>query len=253
MFRRRRAAQFEPGFKDYYLILQVHPEADGAMIDAAYWHLARRYGEARLTDDSARAMMDDLNEAYSVLRNSERRADFNRIRTVLLGSNALPEAPPPPSEPVPLAVMERQRPRAREQAATEPRPRRGRSWPTLHLVIPGWQRYLSALVLFALAVVALVWAHPAVVVALFTVGVVVTLIPLVRSGSQLTSRPAAPASTGSGEKGRRSVPHASPGGHADSAASLRDSVQGARERLRQTPSAAPPQPTDDPIAVQGKS
>ena len=55
MFRRRRPAQRpEPGFKDYYLILQVHPEGDAAMIDAAYWHLARRYGEARVTDDSAR-------------------------------------------------------------------------------------------------------------------------------------------------------------------------------------------------------
>jgi len=252
MFRRRRAAQFEPGFKDYYLILQVHPEADGAMIDAAYWHLARRYGEARLTDSSARAMMDDLNEAYSVLRTSDRRADFDRIRNILLGSNALPVAPPPPSEPVPLSVMERQRPRAREEAATEPRPRRGRSWLALHLLIPGWQRYLSALVLFTLAVVALVWAHPAVVVALFAVGVVVTLIPLVRSRPQLVSGAALPASTGSPEKGGRSVPHASLRGRADTAASLRDSAQGARERLRQAASAAPPQ-TDDPIAVQGES
>jgi len=255
MFRRRRLEEPEPGFKDYYLILQVHPEADAAMIDAAYWHLARRYGEARLTDDSARVKMDDLNEAYSELRNSGRRDDFDRIRNILLGSNALPVAAPPPAEPVPLSVMERQRPRAREVSESKPPPPGHRSrWPALHLAIPGWQHYLSAACFFALAVVALVWAQPVVVVSIFAVGVAVTLIPLVRRGPQLVRRAKKnrPGSNGRRGQGRRLLPRISLRRHTDPTDSLHESTQGARERLRLTPS-APPQATDDRIAIQGKS
>ena len=39
-------AKGEHLFHDHYFVLQVHPEADAPMIDAAYWHLARRYNEA---------------------------------------------------------------------------------------------------------------------------------------------------------------------------------------------------------------
>ena len=54
-------------FKDYCLTLQVHPEADAAMVDAAYWHLAKRYNEAAAYDPKARAKLEELNEAYIVL------------------------------------------------------------------------------------------------------------------------------------------------------------------------------------------
>jgi hypothetical protein len=259
MFRRRRLAQRpEPGFKDYYLILQVHPEADAAMIDAAYWHLARRYGEARLTDDSARGKMDDLNEAYSVLRHSERRDDFDRIRDALLGQKALPLAPAPPPEPVPLSVMERQRPRPREEAATATpaaQPARHR-WPMPHLAIPGWQHYVSAAMFFALAVVALVWAQPFLVLGLFAVGVAVTLIPLATRGPAFVRRvnPRKPKSK-SGPRGqrRRLVPRITLGHGAKATQSLQDSTQDARERLRQAPVPKPPLASaDDRVAIQGQ-
>jgi len=242
MLRRRRLEQPEPGFKDYYLMLQVHPEADAAMIDAAYWHLARRYGEARLTDDSARAKMDGLNEAYSVLRNSGRRDDFDRIRNILLGSNALPVAAAPPSERVPLSVMERQHPRARDATASAPRPAHRPRWPALHLAIPGWQHYLSALLFFALAVVALVWAQPLVVVVVFAVGVAVTLLPLVRRSPQAARRPNSkgPRPNGRRGQGRQLLPRISLRRHPDAAQALHDSTLGARDRMRQSPAAAAP-------------
>lgn len=107
-------------FKDYCLILQVHPEADAAMIEAAYWHLARRYNEAALHDPLARAKLEELNEAYSVLGSPERREEYMKHRAQVLGEGALPVPPPPAPEPPPLAVMARQRPRPREEESAEP-------------------------------------------------------------------------------------------------------------------------------------
>jgi hypothetical protein len=101
---------------------------------------------------------------------------------------------------------------------------------------------------FALAVVALVWAQPAVVVTLFTVGVASTLIPLARRGPQLVKRgnPRKPKpKSGPKGQGRRLLPHV-PIGRAKAAQSLQDSMQDARERLRQAPVAS----ADDGIAVQ---
>jgi curved DNA-binding protein CbpA len=99
----------EASFKDYYLILQVHPEADFAMIDAAYWHLARRYNQSALANRAARAQLDELNEAYAVLGSATRREAYDRRRNEVLGLGALPLPPPPPPERTPLAVMQRQR------------------------------------------------------------------------------------------------------------------------------------------------
>ncbi len=62
--------------KDYYRILQVHPEAEPEVIQAAYRRLARlRHPDAGQEDDQA---MQDLNEAYEVLSNPGRRADYDR-------------------------------------------------------------------------------------------------------------------------------------------------------------------------------
>lgn len=100
----------QTAFKDYCLILQVHPEADTAMIDTAYWHLARRYQDAAPTDASARAKLDELNEAYAVLGSAERREEYIRRRNEALGDGALPVRPSLPPPPPPLAVMVRQHP-----------------------------------------------------------------------------------------------------------------------------------------------
>ena len=113
------AAKRDKGFKDYCLILQVHPEADGAMIDAAYWHLARRYNEASSYDSNAKSKLEELNEAYIVLGSAEKREEYMKIRTRVLGEGALPQAPGPAPATPPLTVMARQRPQERTEVAVQ--------------------------------------------------------------------------------------------------------------------------------------
>lgn len=113
------AAKREKTFKDYCLILQVHPEADGAMIDAAYWHLAKRYNQATAFDPKARAKIEELNEAYIVLGSAEKREEYMRLRAQVLGEGALPQVPKPVAPVPPLTVMARQRPRERDEPAAE--------------------------------------------------------------------------------------------------------------------------------------
>ncbi len=113
------AAKREKPFKDYCLILQVHPEADAAMIDAAYWHLAKRYNQATAFDPKARAKIEELNEAYIVLGNAEKRDEYMKVRAQVLGEGALPQVPKPVPPSPPLTVMSRQRPRERDEPNTE--------------------------------------------------------------------------------------------------------------------------------------
>ncbi len=131
-------------FNDYCLILQVHPEADAGMIEAAYWHLAKRYNEQADTDPLAMTELDDLNEAYSVLGTPSKREAYFRVRDAVLGVGALPFLPEPKREPPPLAVLEKQRPRSRPSGpARSPRRfdlRFGR------FVEPSWQNTLLVLV-----------------------------------------------------------------------------------------------------------
>jgi hypothetical protein len=108
------AAKRDKPFKDYCLVLQVHPEADAVMIDNAYWHLAKRYNEAAAYDPKAREKLEELNEAYIVLGSAERREAYMIERARMLGEGALPEPPVPEKAPLPLSVMNRQRPRERE-------------------------------------------------------------------------------------------------------------------------------------------
>lgn len=162
-------------FKDYCLILQVHPEADGDMVEAAYWHLAKRYSEAGPSDPSARARLDDLNEAYSVLGSPKHRDNYMKIRAEVLGEGTLPAAPPPPPEPVPLAVMAKQRARIVEEPAvllTENQP----FWTRLGVL--RWQNAVAVLVMGALAAAALLaGVNPAAVGLLLLIGVAITALP----------------------------------------------------------------------------
>ena len=107
------ATDSQEEFKDYCLTLQVHPEADAGMIEAAYWHLARRYNEQADTDPLAKEKLDELNEAYNVLGTPAHHEEYSRLRDDVLGRGTLPKAIVPPPEPAPLAVMDRQRPRTR--------------------------------------------------------------------------------------------------------------------------------------------
>ena len=70
--------------RDYYEILGLTPRADGAMVDQAYWHLARKYQALATTNDRAQYMLDQLNEAYGVLGNPKLREQYDAFRDDVL-------------------------------------------------------------------------------------------------------------------------------------------------------------------------
>ncbi len=61
---------------DYYRILQVHPAAEPEVIQAAYRRLARKYHPDVGYDQED--LMQAINEAYEVLSDGDRRAQYDR-------------------------------------------------------------------------------------------------------------------------------------------------------------------------------
>ena len=164
-------------FKDYCLILQVHPEADAGMIEAAYWHLAKRYNEQADTKPLAKAHLDDLNEAYSVLGTPAKREAYFHVRNAVLGVGALPSAPVPKREPPPLAVMEKQRPHSRPIGPAPPR--RKFDLRLERFVEPSWQNTLLVLISLTFATSMLtVSANLAVVLAPLVLSMLIGAVPL---------------------------------------------------------------------------
>jgi hypothetical protein len=92
--------------KDYYDILQVSPNAEQEVIEAAYKRLARKYHPDINRDPTAADRMRELNEAYEVLGDPRRRAQYD---AAFAGARARPGArrpeekgtPPPPGPPPP--------------------------------------------------------------------------------------------------------------------------------------------------------
>ncbi len=67
-------------YKDYYSILGVKKGADEKEIRAAYRKLARRYHpDVNPGDPTAEARFKEINEAYQVLSDSEKRAKYDRF------------------------------------------------------------------------------------------------------------------------------------------------------------------------------
>lgn len=68
--------------KDYYLILGVLPDAEEVVIKAAHKALVQRYHPDRFKGsvEEAQRRIQDLNEAYEVLSNPVKRADYDRQR-----------------------------------------------------------------------------------------------------------------------------------------------------------------------------
>ena len=63
--------------QNYYDILGLAPFADGAMVDQAYWHLAKTYQSLAEADPRARQALDDLNDAYAVLGTPRLREEYD--------------------------------------------------------------------------------------------------------------------------------------------------------------------------------
>ena len=77
---------------DYYEILHVHPSAHPDVIQAAYRRLALLYHPDRNPSPEATDLMAQLNRAYEILTDPEKRAEYDRSR------EAQGNTPPTPGE-----------------------------------------------------------------------------------------------------------------------------------------------------------
>jgi molecular chaperone DnaJ len=67
-------------FKDYYQVLGVSRDADDKAIKAAYRKLARKYHpDVATSDANAEERFKEVNEAYEVLRDKDKRAKYDRF------------------------------------------------------------------------------------------------------------------------------------------------------------------------------
>lgn len=67
-------------FKDYYKILDVDANADDKAIKTAYRKLARQYHPDVSKHSDAEEKFKEVSEAYEVLHNSEKRAEYDQLR-----------------------------------------------------------------------------------------------------------------------------------------------------------------------------
>jgi len=81
-------------FKDYYQILGVAPEAETKDIKAAYRKLARKYHPDLNADKDAEARFKEVAEAWEVLKDTDRRAEYDELRRY--GGRRQQDFEPPP-------------------------------------------------------------------------------------------------------------------------------------------------------------
>ena len=65
--------------KDYYTILGVKPTDDLKTIKTAYRRLARKYHPDVSKEPDAEAKFKDLAEAWEVLKDDQRRAEYDQL------------------------------------------------------------------------------------------------------------------------------------------------------------------------------
>jgi curved DNA-binding protein len=81
-------------FKDYYEILGVEPSADAAEMKKAYRRLARKYHPDLNPDEDAEARFKEVAEAWEVLKDDSRRAEYDELRRY--GGRREQQFEPPP-------------------------------------------------------------------------------------------------------------------------------------------------------------
>jgi curved DNA-binding protein CbpA len=87
---------------DYYAVLQVHPDADFEVIEAAYRQLMKKHHPDMAGDDPERiaahlTRAKAMNQAWSVLRDPEQRRRYDLAR--LINGTVPPRPSPPPRTP----------------------------------------------------------------------------------------------------------------------------------------------------------
>ena len=80
-------------FKDYYKILGIEASADDKAIKTAYRKLARKYHPDVSDHHEAEEKFKEVAEAYAVLKDSEKRAEYDEIRQY--GTHGQQFQPPP--------------------------------------------------------------------------------------------------------------------------------------------------------------
>lgn len=86
-------------FKDYYSLLGIPPEADAAAIKAAYRKLARRYHPDVSKEARAEEKFKEVAEAYEVLSDAAKRADYDQLRAYRARQGSRGFEPPPGWQP----------------------------------------------------------------------------------------------------------------------------------------------------------
>lgn len=81
-------------FKDYYKILGVEPDADTKTIKAAYRRLARKYHPDLNAEEDAEERFKEVAEAWEVVRDDTRRAEYDELRRY--GGRKASDFEPPP-------------------------------------------------------------------------------------------------------------------------------------------------------------
>jgi curved DNA-binding protein CbpA len=111
--------------ESYYELLQVSTTADLEIITAAYRALIRRHHPDRNPSPSAEATTKRLNEAWEILSDPAKRAEYDR--TFAAGSSSRPVPPRrPPNQPTQETPPSRPKP-SPPPRASEPEPTGG-SW-----------------------------------------------------------------------------------------------------------------------------
>ncbi len=80
-------------FVDYYKVLGVAPEASADDIKKAYRRLARKFHPDVSKEQNAEARFKELGEAYEVLKDADKRAEYDQLRR--FGGDSGEFRPPP--------------------------------------------------------------------------------------------------------------------------------------------------------------
>ena len=82
--------------KDYYKILEVTPAATALEIKRSYRRLALKYHPDKNWGNKLyEVKLQEINEAYRVLSNTQKRTDYNYSRTSTRNTQPRPTTPPP--------------------------------------------------------------------------------------------------------------------------------------------------------------
>ena len=69
-------------FKDYYKVMGVDEQASPTEIKQTYRKLARKFHPDVSKEPDAEAQFKDIGEAYAVLSDAEKRAEYDQIRAL---------------------------------------------------------------------------------------------------------------------------------------------------------------------------